>query len=272
MIGLRMIKGRPAALLEDGRRVLLVADLHLGFEHELQAAGINVPPQSEKIFERLAEIIEHEKPEVIYVLGDLKHQVPRVSPVEWEDVPLFLREAGQRVKEIHLVHGNHDGGIERMLPRSVFTHSSKGAVIEADGRFALVHGHAWPSINALTADTMIMGHIHPVIEFETKLGFTIRRRIWLKQKCSRKALARAMTKSEKTRAKALAIAEEKEGEMDLIVMPAFNDFLSGVSVNASPEKRLLGPILRSGATDPGQSEVFLLDGTYLGRVTQLRHP
>lgn len=266
-----MIRGRPAALLEDRKRVLLIADLHLGFEHEFQASGINVPPQSERIFDRLAEIIEHEKPDVIYVLGDLKHQVPTVSPVEWEDVPLFLGEAGQRVGEIHLVHGNHDGGIERMLPRSVFTHSSKGAVIEGDERFALLHGHAWPSINALTADTIIMGHIHPVVEFETKLGFTVRRRIWLRQKCSRRALARAMTRSGKTRSKALAITEEKEAEINLIVMPAFNDFLSGVSVNASPEKRLLGPILRSRATDPGQGEVILLDGTYLGRVTQLRH-
>ena len=268
---LRMIKGRPAALLEDEKRILLVADLHLGFEHELQAAGINVPPQSEKIFQRLAEIIDHEKPEAIYVLGDLKHQVLRISPVEWEDVPLFLREASQRVKEIHLVHGNHDGGIEHMLSRSVFTHSSKGVVIEGNGRFALVHGHAWPSINALAADTIIMGHIHPVVEFETKLGFTVRRRIWLKQKCNRKALARAMTKSEKSRAKALAITDEKGAEITLIVMPAFNDFLSGVSVNASPEKRLLGPILRSGSIDPGHGEVFLLDGTYLGKIAQLRH-
>lgn len=269
---LHMVKGRPAALLEGGRRVLLVADLHLGFEHELQAAGINVPPQSERIFQSLAEIIEHEKPDTIYVLGDLKHQVPRVSPVEWEDVPVFLQEVGRRAKEIHLVRGNHDGGIERMLPRSVFTHSGKGTFVDTDGRFVLLHGHAWPSINALTADTMIMGHIHPVIEFETKIGFTVRRRIWLKQKCSRKGLARAITKSKKTRARALAIAEERDAEIDLIVMPAFNDFLSGVSVNASPEKRLLGPILRSGVTDPSQGEVFLLDGTYLGKVAQLRHP
>jgi len=268
---LHMVKGRPAALLEGVRRALLVADLHLGFEHELQAAGINVPPQSERIFQSLAEIVEQEKPEAIYVLGDLKHQVPRISPVEWEDVPLFLRELHQRVEKIYLVHGNHDGGIERMLPPGVVAHSSKGAIIEGDGHLALAHGHAWPSINALAADAIIMGHIHPVVEFETKLGFTVRRRVWLKQKCKRKVLARAMTNSEKTLRKALAIAEEKGEEMDLIVMPAFNDFLSGVSVNVSPENRLLGPILRSGATDPAQGEVFLLDGTYLGKVAQLRH-
>jgi hypothetical protein len=32
----------------------------------------------------------------------------------------------------------------------------------------------------------------------------------------------------------------------------------------------LGPILRSGAVDFENAEVHLLDGTYLGRVKQLR--
>jgi hypothetical protein len=58
-------------------------------------------------------------------------------------------------------------------------------------------------------------------------------------------------------------------------MPPFNDFLGGRPVNSKRIEEThagesLGPILRSGAVDLDEAEVHLLDGTYLGRVRQLR--
>ena len=63
---------------------------------------------------------------------------------------------------------------------------------------------------------------------------------------------------------------------ELYIMPSFNDFLGGRSINESRprkeigSKALIGPILRSEAVDVDDSELYLLDGTYLGTLNLLR--
>jgi len=62
----------------------------------------------------------------------------------------------------------------------------------------------------------------------------------------------------------------------IFMMPSFNDFLGGRPVNESrPRKELesealIGPVLRSEAVDVDSSEMYLLDGTFLGNLNQLR--
>jgi hypothetical protein len=59
-------------------------------------------------------------------------------------------------------------------------------------------------------------------------------------------------------------------------MPSFNDFLGGRPINETrPRKEigneaLIGPVLRSEAVDVDNSELYLLDGTFLGTLNQLR--
>jgi metallophosphoesterase superfamily enzyme len=57
-------------------------------------------------------------------------------------------------------------------------------------------------------------------------------------------------------------------------MPSFNDFLGGRPINEiKPRKvqnQMIGPVLRSEAVDLPKSEIYLLDGTYLGNLNQLR--
>jgi hypothetical protein len=59
-------------------------------------------------------------------------------------------------------------------------------------------------------------------------------------------------------------------------MPSFNDFLGGRPINETkPRKKghpstMIGPVLRSEAVDLDNSEIYLLDGTYLGTLNQLR--
>jgi len=64
---------------------------------------------------------------------------------------------------------------------------------------------------------------------------------------------------------------------ELYIMPSFNDFLGGRPINETrPRKEigaeaLIGPVLRSEAVDVDESELYLLDGTYLGTLNQLRN-
>jgi metallophosphoesterase superfamily enzyme len=62
----------------------------------------------------------------------------------------------------------------------------------------------------------------------------------------------------------------------LFIMPSFNDFLGGRPLNEtrpyrnSKTERIVGPVLRSEAVDMEHAETFLLDGTFLGTLNQLR--
>jgi metallophosphoesterase superfamily enzyme len=62
----------------------------------------------------------------------------------------------------------------------------------------------------------------------------------------------------------------------IFIMPSFNDFLGGRPINETrPRKELgsealIGPVLRSEAVDVDNAELYLLDGTYLGTLNQLR--
>jgi hypothetical protein len=58
-------------------------------------------------------------------------------------------------------------------------------------------------------------------------------------------------------------------------MPSFNEFLGGKPLNrrkagGNELERIVGPVLRSQAVDVEKAETYLLDGTYLGTLDQLR--
>ncbi|HTY74813.1 MAG TPA: hypothetical protein VMD05_04525, partial [Candidatus Nanoarchaeia archaeon] len=64
---------------------------------------------------------------------------------------------------------------------------------------------------------------------------------------------------------------------EVFIMPSFNDFLGGRAVNESRPKKeigadaLIGPVLRSTAVDVEDAELYLLDGTFVGTLRQLRN-
>jgi metallophosphoesterase superfamily enzyme len=63
---------------------------------------------------------------------------------------------------------------------------------------------------------------------------------------------------------------------ELYIMPSFNDFLGGRPINENrPRKEkaseaLIGPVLRSAAVCIEKAELYLLDGTFLGTLNQMR--
>jgi metallophosphoesterase superfamily enzyme len=53
-------------------------------------------------------------------------------------------------------------------------------------------------------------------------------------------------------------------------MPAFGELVGGAAVNRRMPDELLGPMFRAGVVSLDEAEVYMLDGTYLGRVKELR--
>ncbi|MBS7652329.1 metallophosphoesterase family protein [Candidatus Bathyarchaeota archaeon] len=266
----------PAMLLEDGERVLVASDFHLGLEYELAKMGINIPYQTERILGELLSLIKEHNPERLLLIGDIKHGVPITSFQESREIHRFFSALLDEVKAIDVIRGNHDGNLQQLVPEGVAIHSSRGLILGDKYRVAAFHGHAWPSPKLMGSDLMVLGHNHPTVLLRTPLGIRASQRVWVKGRCSGASLARAFLKQagfspgddpiNAFRSHFKIDAKDPE----VILMPAFNDLLGGLPINSEPPENLLGPLLRSGAINIDDFEVYLLDGTYLGRVGFLR--
>jgi len=276
---LRPVEPYPALLLENmAERVLVVADLHIGWEVSLAQKGIHVPSQTPKLLEKMIQLIKVTNPTSIVFLGDVKHAVEKVALEEWRDVPEFFQKIGELVQDIQVVSGNHDGNLEALTTPNVKIHPSSGIVIWK--RIALLHGHAWPKTDLLACDTMVMAHLHPVVIFVDELGFRMMRQVWVKATSKSTKLANRLLKHMKIKPQKNVREEAKKrfgidlGDQQCIVMPSFNENLGGRSVNRRNERHrrhrtLIGPVLRSSAVDFENAELYLLDGTYLGTPRHL---
>ncbi len=272
--GIRPLIPFPALLIEDGsERALVVADLHVGWEINLVDKGIHIPSQIARIQAKLMQVIDASKPSRIIFLGDLKQAIPRISFEEWRSVPQLLEEVQKHVSDVSVVLGNHDGELEPLTPRSIKIFPSGGIAIGE--HVGLFHGHAWPSPEVLGCETLVMGHIHPILFFRDKFSFLMMGQVWVKTKCNSSKLAKAYLKylDVKVAGKPEDAIKERFGvslmASSVIIMPAFNDLVGGISLNRL-DKRLIGPLLGSGSIIISDAELYLLDGTYVGTVKQLQ--
>ncbi len=277
---LNLLLPHPAAVIKtDKTKTLLIADPHLGWEMQLQEKGIHVPSQTPKILNKLTAIIAEYKPGKLVILGDVKYTVVSHEFGEWQDIPDFFKKLEEHISSIAIVRGNHDANLEPLLPENVELLPATGVVI---GDVGVFHGHKWPSPALLGCKTLVMGHLHPVVVFRDPAGFKMTRQVWMKAKCNTEALARILLQKSGIKIKG-SVAETLKKHYDvrpkvaeIFIMPSFNDFLGGRSVNETrPRKEigseaLIGPVLRSEAVDVDEAELYLLDGTYLGTLNQLR--
>jgi hypothetical protein len=236
----------PALLIG---KALVITDLHLGIEYEIFKSGITVPSQIERIEKRIDKLIKQTKANHLIILGDLKHQVPNISWQEYKEIPLFLEHFSKL--KISIIKGNHDGDIERLAPKDIDVYEPSGFKIND---FLLTHGHAWPNKNDLKAKYLVMGHVHPAIEFLTG-NFRTVEPCWLKCEIDNGKL------KEKFGIK----TSFKQG----IIMPSFNHLIGGMAFN-SKDFEPLGPLLKNEILKWKKSEVYLSDGTFLGGLRELR--
>lgn len=269
----------PAALLKTQKtRVMVAADLHIGWEMALSERGIHVPTQTPKILEKLKSLISTYKPDKLLIIGDIKHTVATAEIGEWQDIPELFSELKKQVKEICLIRGNHDGNLEPLLPEGIKLLPATGLILGDVGFF---HGHKWPSPTILKCGTLVMGHVHPIVAFRDPAGFRITRQVWVKVSCNTRQLTEILLLKH-----GVKIGKEldetlwkhykvKPKTSQLFIMPSFNEFLGGKPLNekksfrGSEAKTNVGPLLRSEVIDMANAEIYLLDGTFLGVLKQL---
>jgi hypothetical protein len=194
--------------------ILVLADLHLGFEEALIKQGILVPKfnlldcikKLKKIFHKTKKLNE------IIILGDLKHEFGLISRQEWKEVTTMLSFLNENCNNIVLVKGNHDkilGPIAKCKNLSL-----RNYFFFEKEKILFLHGDKIPSIKELnSAKYIVIGHEHPAITL------------------------REETKREKFK----CFLKGKFKGKELIVLPSFNTITEGTDVL---NEKLLSPFLQ----------------------------
>ncbi|MBI2102490.1 metallophosphoesterase [Candidatus Woesearchaeota archaeon] len=195
------------ALWLEQEEILIINDLHLGYEESLRQKGVLIPKfQLQEIVSLLQRILQKVKPDKIIINGDLKHEFGKILNQEWKDVLQLLDFLLQHCAEIIIIRGNHDPIIkpiaEKRRIKVVTEYRAKGTLI--------LHGD---ELVETDAKRIIIGHEHPAI--------TIREGSkWEKYKCFLKG---------------------KWNQKELIAVPSFNPLLEGTDIL---KEETLSPFLK----------------------------
>lgn len=251
----------PALKVMNNEISLVVADIHLGIEWDLYRSGINLPSRMKGRLNRILSYVQDNSPDRIILLGDVKHNVPQVSWQERDEIPRFLEKLAEHV-HIDIFPGNHDGGIEFLFNREkdIRVHSARGTVLDGVGYF---HGHTWPATDLLAASHVVTAHNHPTVRFTDTFGYSIVEPAWVKTKFKLDVLKEHFGNFDFEN-------PQKWTDPELFIMPAFNELCGGVPFNESRQEDLLGPVFYSGGIELENAEIYLLDGTRLGLIKNIR--
>lgn len=233
------VLNEPVLFIKN-KKILVVADLHIGIESELREKGISQPLSTENTLNHFFEICEKYKPNQIVLLGDIKHNIPTSTYKERKDVKNFLEKVKDYSK-VYIAQGNHDGNILYLSPPEIKVYDSKGFTI---GDIGFVHGHSWPKQDVMNSKQIIMAHTHPTFLFEDRLGNKTFEPCWVKGFFKKKSLLSRYPTMK---------------DPNVLVMPAFNPLCGGSAVNCNGIIGSLGKNI-----DLKKSSFYLLDGTCLG--------
>ncbi len=139
------------------RRMLIVADMHLGKAAAFRAAGVPVPEVVEADLARLGGLIEASGAERVVVVGDLLHARTGQTRTVTEAVRVWRsRHAGMAMT---LVLGNHDQRSGDVPPAWKMDVHAPPYAIE-DDELVFVHD---PETEAVPGRMCVAGHLHPSI-------------------------------------------------------------------------------------------------------------
>lgn len=207
--------------------ILILGDIHLGYEDTLKSKGFLIPKQQFKLtMKRIYEIINfiRKKHQItilnrIIINGDLKHEFGTIQRAEWNETLDLIDILQKECEELIVIKGNHDKIIQPILnKRDIIAKEHYISGKEKDNQTLIGHGDFIPEeINK--PEVIIIGHEHPAIK--------------LKQY--------PRTETYKT------FVKTKWNNKDLIVMPSFNLLSEGSNIL---ENKFLSPFLKSNINKP----------------------
>jgi len=160
----RMISyiGKCLYIEENKKKILVIGDLHLGYEEALNKSGVFVSrtmynEMVKEIEEVLAKVGDVDK---IVLLGDVKHAFSGNLRQEWNDILRLIDNLKMKCKELVILKGNHDNYLANIASKS-------GISVEKFHiwkEYCFIHGdNDFEEIYDKRIKYWIMGHAHPAI-------------------------------------------------------------------------------------------------------------
>jgi putative SbcD/Mre11-related phosphoesterase len=247
---LRFVFGEPAAVVRaDGKSRLVVGDLHIGMEQRIIREGIKVYDATNKMAKSLTHIAKEFGCKSIIILGDVKESILYPDAQEQKMISGFFSELSHY--EVSITKGNHDPHIEEIIPKDVSVFDE--LVVED---FAFLHGHRWPTKEALDCDYIFTGHNHAAIRLMDKNKGIYAQKVWLISKINAKEAGKKY--------------ETFNMECRLVTAPSFNPLILGTPVNRTlPDSENINPLYRNKVFPYRRAEIYGIEGDTLGVVGRL---
>lgn len=162
-----MIKyiGKSLLIEHRGARVLVVSDLHLGYNEVLRRGGVLLPgniyasikKDLEEIFTAIGRV------DRVVLLGDLKHEFGMILREEREEIANLITYLRTQCGAITIIKGNHDVLLS-YLAENAFVSVCDYFLWEG---FCFVHGDKdFPFLYDSAVTHWIVGHAHPAISLQ----------------------------------------------------------------------------------------------------------
>ncbi len=159
-------------------RVLVVADLHLGYTWTHRHAGQLLPLVPDTTQARLDALVKEFVPEQLVLLGDVIHGFTS-NEEALEEIRELVSGIGSRVR-LRLVEGNHDFALAKMLRRLGL--NLKIELQVSAGPHLLLHGHIPDDLKAAAliaaaserGGRVIAGHEHPAVRLSDGVASSAR--------------------------------------------------------------------------------------------------
>ncbi len=159
------------------KKLLIIGDLHLGYENTMIEKGIAIPltqkRESITVFNRIIKEC-NKKIEKIIFLGDIKHHFGKVLVQEkndFEEILEYFKESLKELKEVIIIKGNHDTNLMYLIKEYPFVSLKDFLFID---KMLFIHGDKW-SIERVHkhipfSDLVITGHYHPAFVLKEPRG------------------------------------------------------------------------------------------------------
>ena len=204
-------------IVESGKKkILVVGDLHLGYEEFLNRSGIFV---SRIMFDEMIQYFDRFFAEIgnvneIVLLGDVKHEFGSIIKQEKDDSAKLFDYLGKKCEKIIVIKGNHDKILEplvrnrkKILLRDYFI----------EGKFCFLHGDKNFNENSKNSRALASYKASSLEIFDKKVEFIIMGHWHPAVRLSEGA------KSEKYK----CFLEAKLGRKNIIILPSFSEYSEG---------------------------------------------
>ena len=141
------------------QKILVLSDVHMGYEEALNKKGILVPrTQLLATTERLEKTLPKVKIDTLVITGDLKDEFGTISETEWRHTLRLLDLFSKYTQKIVLLRGNHDTVLSPIAQKRNLEVKDTYLV---DG-ILFCHGDTIPVVTK-EADLIVIGHEHPAV-------------------------------------------------------------------------------------------------------------